>query len=114
MSAGNLGTPEGDVAKYLTLSNGEFDFQQVQTAIDHQSDGWLQPATRPILAQDLADGFDTRYLSFTVPVYRRDLAILDYMHAQGGSCAGIAPGDRIVSGNASAPLKGCPHDGVSE
>lgn len=60
--SGNLGTPEGDVAKYLTLSNGEFDFGQVEAAIDNQADGWLPPVSNAALAADLADGFDTRYL----------------------------------------------------
>lgn len=60
--SGNLGTPEGDVAKYLTLSNGEFDFGQVEAAIDHQADGWLPQVSNAALAEDLADGFDTRYL----------------------------------------------------
>jgi len=59
--AGNLGTPEGDVAKYLTMSNSEFDYQQVEAAIPHQGEGWLPPVPGN-LAQDLANGFDTRYL----------------------------------------------------
>lgn len=60
--SGNLGTPEGDVAKYLTMSNGEFDFDQVEAAIDHQDKGWLPPLSPASRARDIADGFDTRYL----------------------------------------------------
>jgi len=59
---GNRGTPEGDKAKYQVLSNGEFDYNQIESAIDHQVDGWLPAVTDPTLAADLADGFDTRYL----------------------------------------------------
>ncbi len=60
--AGNLGTPEGDVNKYLTLSNGEFDFAQVDAANTHVVDGWLPPLSPLSNAIDIADGFDTRYL----------------------------------------------------
>lgn len=59
---GNLGTPESNKAKYAVLSNGEFDYPQVEAAIDHSVDGWLPPVSNPALAADLADGFDTRYL----------------------------------------------------
>jgi len=69
--SGNLGTPEGDLAKYNTMSNQEFDYPQVEAAIDHQTDGWLPPMASA-LAADLADGFDTRYLlsfgPFELPV----------------------------------------------
>jgi len=60
--AGNLGTPTGDIAKYSTMANGEFDFPQWESAIDHSVDGWLPPVNNPSLAIDLANGFDTRYL----------------------------------------------------
>jgi len=59
---GNLGTPVGDVTRYQILANGEFDYDQIESAIDHQVDGWLPPPTYPKLAEDLADGFDTQYL----------------------------------------------------
>ena len=59
---GNLGTPEGDIAKYQVLSNGEFDYPQIEAAVDHQGEGWLPPVNDPQLAADLADGYDTRYL----------------------------------------------------
>jgi hypothetical protein len=60
--SGNQGTPEGDVNKYLTLSNGEFDFPQVEAAISHEVDGWRGPLLPISRAIDIADGFDTRYL----------------------------------------------------
>ena len=59
---GNLGTPTGDLAKYTIMANGEFDFPQWESAIDHSAQGWLPPVSNPALAIDLANGFDTRYL----------------------------------------------------
>jgi hypothetical protein len=59
---GNLGTPESNEAKYAVLSNGEFDYPQVEAALHHEVDGWLPPVSNAALAADLADGFDTRYL----------------------------------------------------
>jgi hypothetical protein len=56
---GNLGSPEGDVCKYQVLSNGEFDYVQVEAAIDHSIDGWLPP---PSNGEAMARGIDTRYL----------------------------------------------------
>jgi hypothetical protein len=58
-----LGTPGGDVSKYFTMSNGEFDYDQIYSCVwpsKHPDEGWL-----PINEQmcgDLANGFDTRYL----------------------------------------------------
>ena len=64
-SQGNLGTPHGDKEHYAIMSNGEFDYPQWESALDHSIDGWLPPPSNPTLAADLADGFDTRYcLSF--------------------------------------------------
>jgi hypothetical protein len=69
--AGNLGTPTGDIAKYAIMANGEFDFPQWESAIDHTAEGWLPPVSNPALAVNLANGFDTRYLlsfgPFTLP-----------------------------------------------
>jgi hypothetical protein len=59
---GNLGTPTGDIAKYATMANGEFDYPQWESAIDHSVDHWLPPVQNGPLAIDLANGFDTRYL----------------------------------------------------
>jgi len=54
-----LGTPEGDCNKYYVLHHEEFDYDQYYTALDHSSDGWLQP---PAQAPDIANGYDCRYL----------------------------------------------------
>ena len=57
--SGGFGTPEGDPMKYRFLSNGEFDYDQLFAAVDFSAQGWQRP---PIMASDIADGFDTRYL----------------------------------------------------
>jgi hypothetical protein len=59
---GSLGTPQGDVNRYLMMCNGELDYDQIESAIDHQADGWLPPPRDAQLAGDLADGYDTRFL----------------------------------------------------
>lgn len=59
---GNLGTPTGDIAKYAIMANGEFDFPQWESALDHSAGGWLPPVANGPLAINLANGFDTRYL----------------------------------------------------
>lgn len=58
---GNLGTPNGDRVKYYLLSHPEFDYDQLTTGISHVDEGYLPPP-RADLAQNFADGFDTRYL----------------------------------------------------
>ncbi|MCC6962340.1 MAG: hypothetical protein IT585_03730, partial [candidate division Zixibacteria bacterium] len=57
---GFLGTPEGDRNKYYIMSQPEFDYDQIYSAVDHTAQGWLPP--NATFATDLADGFDTRYL----------------------------------------------------
>jgi hypothetical protein len=54
---GGLGTPGGDRAKYKVMSDGEFDYDQIFSAVRH--DGWINP---PSTATNLANGYDTRYL----------------------------------------------------
>jgi len=56
---GGFGTPMGDRNKYYIMSNDEFDYDQLFTALDHTGEGWLPP---PNNAAILADGYDTRYL----------------------------------------------------
>lgn len=56
---GFLGTPEGDKNKYYVMRHGEFDYDQLFSAVDHSSEGWLPPDEQ---ADNFADGFDTRYL----------------------------------------------------
>ncbi|RME19578.1 MAG: hypothetical protein D6800_14115, partial [Candidatus Zixiibacteriota bacterium] len=53
------GTPEGDRNKYYVMSKPEFDYDLLFTAVDQQLQGWLPP---PPNAEEMADGFDTRYL----------------------------------------------------
>ncbi len=61
LSTGGNGTPTGDRNKYAFLKNGEFDYDQVYTAIIEPTDTiWQYP--NQTLAGDIADGFDTRYL----------------------------------------------------
>ncbi len=57
---GFLGTPEGDRNKYYIMSQPEFDYDQIYAAVDQSAQGWLPPNKE--IANDLADGFDTRYL----------------------------------------------------
>jgi hypothetical protein len=56
---GFLGTPEGDRNKYYIMRHVEFDYDQLFSAKDNTSEGWLPPSGD---AADFADGFDTRYL----------------------------------------------------
>jgi len=58
----NLGTRVGDRTKYQMMSNNEADYDQAYSAIDHQADGWLPRPGNAVFAEDIADGFDTRYL----------------------------------------------------
>ncbi len=55
---GGFGTPEGNKNKYYMLSNGEHDYDQIESTEEHE--GWLRP--NPEVAADLADGGDTRFL----------------------------------------------------
>jgi len=61
---GVLGTPGGNASKYFMMSNGEFDYDQLSAALPIWSDsGWI-PCPQG-LCEDVADGYDTRYvLSF--------------------------------------------------
>jgi hypothetical protein len=59
---GGTGTPEGDRNKYHLLSNGEFDYDQVEVgSIEPTDPVWVWPSP-PSLSADVSDGFDTRYL----------------------------------------------------
>jgi hypothetical protein len=60
LGTGGLGTPAGDKNKYFFMKNGEFDYDQLYSAIDYSSAGWLPPNSA--IASNLADGYDTRYL----------------------------------------------------
>ncbi len=56
----HLGTPTGDRNKYYILSHREVDYDQLFTAISHESEGFLPPP--PSGATTFADGYDTRML----------------------------------------------------
>lgn len=58
---GNLGTPLTDGDKYYMMAHPEIDYNQIKTAINDSSAGWIPPLT-PAAAVDFADGWDTRFL----------------------------------------------------
>ncbi|MBU1319853.1 MAG: dockerin type I repeat-containing protein [candidate division Zixibacteria bacterium] len=62
---GGMGAPEGDRSKFFVLSNGETDYDQLESALDHTADGWLPPAPVSLPA---ASGCDTRFLLSFGPV----------------------------------------------
>ncbi len=59
---GGRGTPGGDWAKYFVMANGEFDYDQIYSALDwsDSTGNWIENPTED--PDDLADGYDTRYL----------------------------------------------------
>ncbi len=54
--AGIFGTPSGDKNRYYVMSSGEFDYDQIFSAIDHSSEGWFPPSDNS-LAIALGPGF---------------------------------------------------------
>jgi hypothetical protein len=78
--SGGLGQPEGDAMKYFYISNGEFDLDQVWSALNHNSTdygfgtGWMPPLSDPTAAVDIANGFDTRYVVGYGPFNLKPLA----------------------------------------
>jgi hypothetical protein len=62
---GFLGTPVGDANKYYIMNHHEIDYDQLFAAVDHTSEGWLPPSS---MAQNIADGIDTRYLLSFGPI----------------------------------------------
>lgn len=54
-----IGTPVGDRNKYYLMSNDEFDYDLMETAVNHSLEGWLP---RPPQAEEFASGYDCRYL----------------------------------------------------
>jgi hypothetical protein len=101
------GTPIGDAHKYFVLSNGEFDFDQVYV----NNPNWIQahpqiildPETGNELARhnwkveteaqninDIANGYDTRYLLSWGP-----LGIYDHTDPQGKDIYRLNPGEEF-------------------
>jgi len=62
---GGMGTPEGNRSKYFVLSNGETDYDQYESAVDHTAEGWLPPAP---FGEQIASGGDARFLLSFGPV----------------------------------------------
>lgn len=97
--AGTLGTPEGNHSKYFAMSNGEFDYDQLMAALPIWADsGWILPPDA--LAENIADGYDTRYLlsfgPFSVKPGDPLLLTLAYL---AGEDFHVRPGDwQIVNG----------------
>jgi len=58
---GGTGDPKGDANKYFMLSNGEFDYDQIYAAQNYSDLGWLPPPSAEY-ANEIANGFDSRYL----------------------------------------------------
>jgi hypothetical protein len=48
-----FGPPLGDRMKYQMMANTEFEYPQIETALNHEADGWFPPPNR---ARDIADG----------------------------------------------------------
>ena len=107
------GTPIGDGRKYFILSNGEFDYDQVyvndaEWIADHphiirdrwnpeiirERHNWKIPGvtdeTDPAVINDLANGFDTRYLLSWGP-----LGIFDHLDQSGNRIYRLNPGEKF-------------------
>ncbi len=60
LSDSGLGIPKTCAEKYYIMSNGEVDYDQYLSQIDHTSEGWLPP--HPDSALDIANGILSEYL----------------------------------------------------
>jgi hypothetical protein len=108
-----FGTPMGDTKKYFVLSNGEFDYDQVFTndpayigahpqeirdrwdpSIILGSHSWKVPGvtdeTPENYTNDLANGYDTRYLLSWGP-----LGIFDHLDQSGNRIYRLNPGEKF-------------------
>lgn len=74
---GGYGRLTGDAMRYRYMSNREIDYDQVYAARDFSSEGWIPPTIASV-AQDLANGYDTRFLD-----------------TRGG--VDLAPGDSVIA-----------------
>lgn len=108
-----FGTPSGDTRKYFILSNGEFDYDQVYVGDENyirehpfeirdrwdpsnvlESYDWKIPGvsddTPPERVQEVASGFDTRYLLSWGP-----LGIFDHIDESGNRIYRLNPGEKF-------------------
>ncbi len=53
---GHLGSPIGDRNRYSVMTNGEFDYDVMFSALDHTADGWLPPPAHAVTLAN-APGF---------------------------------------------------------
>lgn len=61
------GEPLGDRSRYRLMTNGEIDYGQVTTLLDHSMDGWLRPPPDAI-ARDIANGSNVQLLLSVGPL----------------------------------------------
>ena len=112
---GSYGTPMGDVRKYFVLKNREFDYDQTYVnnaawigtnpqefpdrlnpgQVTEPSHNWKIPGVQPDdtpqdRINDLANGFDTRYLLSWGP-----LGIFDHIDEQGNRIYRLNPGEKF-------------------
>lgn len=88
---GSMGVPEGDGSKYFVMSNGETDYDQLEAALDHSTDGWLPPTVGGALS---ASGCDTRFLMSVGPFdITPDEPVRFAVVFAGGSEFHVNPGD---------------------
>ncbi|MEE9441508.1 MAG: hypothetical protein V3V99_02425, partial [candidate division Zixibacteria bacterium] len=62
-----IGYPTGDKNKYYLMSNGEIDYDQMFTTINHENEGFLPPPGMAF-AVDVSNGFSPRGVLSTGPV----------------------------------------------
>ena len=94
------GTPEGDERKYLVMSNREFDYDQIRVCDpvwiagnpQELPDGTLQDWQIPSAgnADDLCNGYDTRYLLSWGP-----LGVFDHVDQAGRFIYRLNPGEKF-------------------
>lgn len=63
---GTLGVPRGDRNMYYMATNGEIDYGQIETNVNHTTDGWRPPPRAG--ACDISMGDDTRQLISVGPM----------------------------------------------
>lgn len=73
---GGLGAPLGDRNRYYVMGNGEIDYGQLLSTIDHSGEGWRPPLRSG--GCDVANGLDTRQVLSVGP-----------------SCEPLFPGDSL-------------------